>query len=288
MDKKETTNHIISRLQAGNTLDEIVDELSRIFNADPAVIMRFANNVISDHPEAMEQSSTRMDMPDWMEPLPIPLENPTTEPSHSFANSDLPPGLQTIINNNVADLDDLGTEPVNDIPTQELSNNPDITLDQQAIINIPVTNAIISDNHDDTSKANLVVLSEFVFQQLKKGNRHSDIVEQVCNQTGWHWNKSQRFVARIQTKNHDKLQSGKNRVIILISIGIILVGLVIAFNSVSLIFDYVKMAALAKTNPEALLSFSPQSTIYALVTMVTGIGMIIGGGVGITRALTKQ
>ena len=61
-----------------------------------------------------------------------------------------------------------------------------------------------------------------------------------------------------------------------------------AVNGFSLISDYAKMTALAKNNPEALLTFSPQSTIYALALMVTGTGMIIGGGVGITRALTKQ
>jgi hypothetical protein len=160
-------------------------------------------------------------------------------------------------------------------------------LPQQAEFVPPGTE---SNNIDDelSPKIDLEALSEEVFKRLKKQKRFNDVVEFVCQSTGWHWNKSQRFVARVKTKHHDELMSGQNRVTMIIGIGIIVVGLFMTLNGASVISDYAKLAVFAKTNPEALFAMSPQAIIFALMATVTGIGMIIGGGYGIGRALTNR
>ncbi len=82
--------------------------------------------------------------------------------------------------------------------------------------------------------------------------------------------------------------SGQNRLTLIIGIGIILAGLVMTLNGASVISDYAKSAVFARTNPEALFAMPPQAIIFALMAAVTGIGMIIGSGYGIGRALTNR
>ena len=288
MDKEQATNHILTRLRGGFGREEIVEEMSLILKAPAIVIRRFVDQVISNHPEDGTATTVYPDMPELMEPLPIRAEDPQAEPSPSFAETDLPPGLQDLLKKSSAALEAFPALPVEPVPVQHPLSSPDKSQPQQAALETPVEKSIDLKSQDEASKVDLEALNTFTFRQLKKRRRHNDIVEAVCHQTGWHWNQSQRFVARIQTKHHHELQSSKNRVIIVIGIGIILLGLILALNGANSISDYAKLAAHAKTNPEVLLNASAQGAVYALATIFTGMGMIIGGGFGIARALSNQ
>jgi hypothetical protein len=230
------------------------------------------------------RASTADDLPNWMQPLSFPTEPalPQTPPRIN-ENSDLPPGLQKLING--SDDNPGSDETETSSEGRELPQN---NLPKQAAFVAPSAKPDDSNRQEESSKINLEELSETVLAQFKKQRRHNDIVEYVCHQTGWHWNKSQRFVARVQTKNHEQLQSGQNRITIFIGIGIILIGLIIAFNGVSTISEYVKIAAFARTNPGALLNISPMPIISALAATITGVGMITGGGFGVGRALSNR
>jgi hypothetical protein len=61
-----------------------------------------------------------------------------------------------------------------------------------------------------------------------------------------------------------------------------------ALNGASALSDYARLAMYARTNPEVLLGVAPQSFIFAVAATITGIGMIIGGGFGVGRALTNR
>ncbi len=289
MDKQQATNHILTRLRAGYSPEEIADELSRILKAPAEVTSRFVNQVAASHPEAVPPPPTpqvdapayAQEMPEWLEPLPIRMEAEIQPASAAatgsqYANLDLPPGLLALIN-------ERGTPREFEEPAPT-SGEP---LPRQAKFVAPV---VKSDDLDDdlSPKIDLDSLSAEVIRQLKSQKRFNDVVEYVCGYTGWHWNKSQRFVARVKTKHHEELISGQNRTTIIIGIGIILVGLVMMLNGASVISDYAKLAVFARTNPEALFSISPQALIFALMATVTGIGMIIGGGYGVGRALTSN
>lgn len=290
MDKTQATNLIISRLQAGSDKEEIAEELSRILKAPINVTGRFVDQVVDSHPEAIPPSpqvEPTEPLPDWLESFPSPtepeLEN-TSPPSaeSQFSNLDLPPGLQVLLNEEAPSQ--IQREAA---PQPEPPNNFGDVLPQQAEF-VPPSAASENPDSDLSPKINLEPLQAEVLKQLKKQKRFNDVVEYVCQETGWHWNKSQRLVARVKTKHHDELMAGQNRVTIIIGLGIIIVGLVMTLNGASVISDYAKLAVFARTNPEALLTMSPQVIIFALVASVTGIGMIIGGGYGVGRALTNR
>ncbi len=288
MDKTQATNHILTRLRAGYETAEIAEELSRILKAPVEVAGRFVDQVAANHPTAVPPSSaSRDEMPDWMEPLPIQADPDVAAaaPAASvsqFTNSDLPPGLQALLNEEITP--EASGEPA---PNPGPATNSGEPLPRQAEFVPPGAESKNLDG-DLSPKIDLESLSEEVLKKLKKQKRFNDVVEFVCQSTGWHWNKSQRFVARVKTKHHEELMSGKNRLTIIIGIGIILVGLVMTLNGASVISDYAKLAVFSRTNPDALFAMSPQAIIFALMASVTGIGMIIGGGFGVGRALTNR
>jgi hypothetical protein len=289
MDKQQATQHILDRLRSSYSADEITNELSRMLNAPPEVTRRFVDQVISQHPEAVPAPPPDdIEIPDWMQSISIesPINSDpvqAVEPLDQSIYSDLPPNLQTLLDGNDSYVAPSLTE-----PDHEPADSAGIDLPLQAKFIPPNERNDNAKNGDESQAIDLEELSDYVLDQLKKQRRHNDIVETVCDRTGWHWNKSQRFVARVKTKNYEQLQSGQNRVIILVGIGIILAGLVMALNGASTIYEYAKIVTFAKTNPEALLDTSPQPIIFALAATFTGLGMIVGGGFGVGRAMTNS
>jgi hypothetical protein len=287
MDKQQATRHIVNRMRAGYGTPEIVDELSRILKAPTNVIGQFVDQVAAQHPEIAPpvQPVEQEDPPDWIESLspgPEPLVDP--EPRMPSTHSDLPPGLQQLIE----DSED-GNSWNESNASEEVRDDPYRDLPKRAEFVPPSEKSEDPLNPlNESTNGNLEELAKEVLSQLKKRRRQNDIVEFVCHQTGWHWNKSQRFVARTQTKNHEVLQASQNRVTLFVGIGIIIVGLVMALNGVTAIADYAKLAAFARTNPSVLLNVSPQGIVFALAASVTGLGMIIGGGYGVSRAIINH
>jgi hypothetical protein len=283
MDKEQATKHIITRLQAGYQAEEITEELSRLVKVSPEKVRPFVDQVAASHPEvfAAFQTASVGKSADGQEPVEI--SRAVEQPAPPTANidaagfSDLPPGLRTVIR----EAQTKGIEPAKPAPVSTPRESPEMSLPRQAEFVPP-------SEKKEASDIDLESLSAFALQQLKKQRRHNDIVEAVCRKTGWHWNKSQRFVAQVQTKHHDELQSGKNRMTMIVGTGIILAGVIVMLNGASALSDYAKIAVFAKTNPEALLNVSPSAILFALSATVTGIGMIVGGGYGIARALTNR
>jgi hypothetical protein len=282
MDKHQATDYTITRLQAGYQAEEITEELSRLLKAPIERVRPFVNQVATSHPDIVKapQPDPVSDLGEALSP-PITsheAEQPAPANDNMVASgfSDLPPGLQAIVKEAQTTRDDFAKS----APVSKPKDNQELPLPRQA--------KFAASPEKEESDVDLEALSEFAFQQLKKQRRHNDIVEDVCRKTGWHWNKSQRFVARVQTKHHDELQSSKNRVTMIVGVGIVLAGLIVALNGIGALSDYAKLAVFAKTNPEVLLDIAPSAIFLALSATVTGIGMVLGGGYGIARALTSR
>lgn len=126
-------------------------------------------------------------------------------------------------------------------------------------------------------------LESIVIQKIKKQQRHNDIVEFVCKETGWTWNRGQRFVARTQTTNHDELSKNQNRFTTLLSIGAILGGLGLLFWAVSILVDYYR-AYYGQVPSILSTDFIP----LVFLGLFSSLGFISGGTFGIYKTLSNQ
>jgi hypothetical protein len=281
MNKQEATDYILTQLQSGKTRKEIVKELSNLLNAPEKIVESFVVQVVSSNPEAANPPQKITNKAEGLESTPIRADTSPAGQSYVLDNSDLPPGIQALLNEGIPNIND--PPKISQAQTDPTDNHSisEIELPKQANLEASV-------HQIKPGQPDLEVLENFVLQQLKKQRRHNDIVEAVCNRTGWHWNTSQRFVAKTQTKHHDDLQSSRNRIPLIFGIGLILIGLFMAVNGVISLSDYVKFASVTTSTPEILLNISPQRVLFTLGAIVTGLGMVIGGSYGITRALSSR
>ena len=284
MNKEQATQHIRACLRNGDSPEEIAIELSGILNAPLEITRRFVNQVEDSFSAESPTQATIEPDSQFAEGAEIDrATSPPQTPSEPVQNIDLPPGLQALLLENPGYIEPTKSTSASNSPSPLESDLP-----RQASFNPGGEASSSGEKLDDELKVNKNELAAEVLKQLKKKRRHNDIVEDICNKTGWHWNKAQRFVAQVKTKNFEELQSTQNRTTIIVGTVIILIGLVMALAGGSTLADYAKIAVFARTNPEVLLSISPEFIFFALTQTVTGIGMIVGGGYGISRAITDH
>jgi hypothetical protein len=152
-----------------------------------------------------------------------------------------------------------------------------------------LTEQTASDDEDESGapphqiNVNRLELERFILQSLKKHRRQNDIVQVVCERTGWSWNKAQRFVARTQTKNHHELTKRNRLFMIPFSSIFIIGGFLLLLWSVLALLDYYN-------------GYSGQGTstlpfdfiILVFAGLLTSFGIIAGGIYGLYCTLTSQ
>ena len=128
-------------------------------------------------------------------------------------------------------------------------------------------------------------LSQSVLEMLRRHRKRSDIVLWVCEQSGAEWSQAQRFVAQVAVDNHRNISAHKGFPMIVLAVLFIAGGvglLVLGFLSLAPLFNRLTGTSIDFVPPIYL---SPET---ALGGMVTGLGMLIGGSVGIYFALQSQ
>jgi hypothetical protein len=287
MNKTQATDYIISRLQAGDQVDEIAEELSRTVNAPVDKVKPFVHQVATSVKIETPKTNTataaleEIEEASPLEPDKAQIKKPTNNQS---VYGELPPGLQKLIAEAEAKQAAAGVQPhapasKNGIPARAAHGTANTPAPQTEYFEKEQE----SDREFDPEALNAAILD-----RLKKSKRHNDIVEYVCLQTGWHWNKAQRYVARLQTKHHHELQSNKNRTTILVGVVTIFIGLVTMVYGASVLSDYAQLATYAQEHPEILLNIDPRVVLFGLAAGFSGLGMIIGGGYSIGKTLANR
>ncbi|MBN1538056.1 MAG: hypothetical protein JW908_15070 [Anaerolineales bacterium] len=141
-------------------------------------------------------------------------------------------------------------------------------------------------------------LKAFALDELKRQRKTSDIIEHLCQRTGWHWVEAEQFLESVRVDNSSQLEAHKNRLFILASLVMIVGGMLniaifcfwIFYNSRSgefLIPNDVEGGILLLINQLVWMFVkSPFAYIFYFAAL-TGIGMIIGGMIGFVIAFWR-
>jgi hypothetical protein len=105
----------------------------------------------------------------------------------------------------------------------------------------------------------------FVIGELGQHRSHDQVVRALCEQRGWNWREAERFVRRVEIEQHSKIAARQSSLVVGLSIGSVLAGAGLTI--------YTVFAALHGNFNE-----------YSPGLLLTGLGMVIGGIVGIWRA----
>ena len=129
-------------------------------------------------------------------------------------------------------------------------------------------------------------LKRWVIGCLSGHKKANDIVFQLCRQTGWDWNQAKRFVEQVGRESQKEIH--QRRMPLLMGIGL----LMIAGGAVAFVSAYPDLiTTLSQMEPPLEISrvveyiFLGRSGYLLAGKLVTGMAMIIGGGIGTLRAV---
>jgi hypothetical protein len=131
-------------------------------------------------------------------------------------------------------------------------------------------------------------LVNFVIGELTKNRKRSDIVMEICERTGVHWSEAQRFVGQVGAEQHTTINTRKNRLIIPMCIGAIVLGFVFTIGTA-----YPMLYLVTGRWEEFYSMVSSMGNMSDYISAApyifgTGIVLIAGGIIGLVTAMQSQ
>ncbi len=123
-------------------------------------------------------------------------------------------------------------------------------------------------------------LTNMIIKELGRHRSHQAIAEKICEESGLNWGEAEKMIAEVEAQNKRKISARQGPFLMIISIATLLLGIgLIAYNMeiIIAIFNSDLMGRL----------LSLQSGYYRLASLVTGVGMTIGGFYGIWTTLAS-
>jgi hypothetical protein len=130
-------------------------------------------------------------------------------------------------------------------------------------------------------------LAKWVVGCLAAHKKPNDIIFQLCKQTGWDWKQAQQFVEDVAEENQKEIHIRRSPLLIGLGFLFVISGAVLTFSSIldlndilsgmqwpmdfSQIIDYIFMA---------------RSGVIMAAKLVTGVAMLLGGGIGVWNAMS--
>jgi hypothetical protein len=132
-------------------------------------------------------------------------------------------------------------------------------------------------------------LEAFILRALMKTSKQSEVVMMVCERANLSWNDAQRLVARVATQNRKKLTGRQNMIVIPLAAIAIIAGLLLAYAGLSeILMVATAVQAIQAGNPAAIPIEARDPMRNAPWAVVFGIGLAVGGGFGLFKALKTQ
>ena len=121
-------------------------------------------------------------------------------------------------------------------------------------------------------------LTELVIRELGKHHERRDIVARICEQSTLGWGEAEQLVAEVESQNKRKIAARQGPFLIFVSIGTLVIGLGLLIYNIELIAAIFNKDLLGQI-------LSLRSGYLQLISLVTGLGMTVGGLYGVWNAL---
>ena len=123
-------------------------------------------------------------------------------------------------------------------------------------------------------------LTDLIIRELGKHHERRDIVAKICEQTTLGWGEAEQLVIDVESQHKKKIAARQGPFIIFVSIGTLVLGLGLLAYNLELILAIFKKDFLGQ-----LLSL--RSGYFQVLSLITGLGMTVGGLYGVWTALAS-
>jgi hypothetical protein len=121
-------------------------------------------------------------------------------------------------------------------------------------------------------------LIELVIRELGKHHERRDIVARICEQSTLGWGEAEQLVTEVESQYKRKIAARQGPLLVFVSVGTLVIGLGL------LIYNFELIAAIFNKDLLGQI-LSLRSGYLQLISLVTGLGMTVGGVYGLWSAL---
>lgn len=121
-------------------------------------------------------------------------------------------------------------------------------------------------------------LTNLIIKELSRHKDRKEIVQKVCEQSTLNWSEAERLVEEFASQNKRKIAARQSPLLIFLSIGTLVLGIGLLAYNVKFVMDFFQKDTMGQI-------LSLQSGYYRVATLVTGVGMTIGGFYGMWNTL---
>jgi len=121
-------------------------------------------------------------------------------------------------------------------------------------------------------------LIELVIRELGKHHERRDIVARICEQSTLGWGEAEQLVTEVESQYKRKIAARQGPLLIFVSVGTLVIGLGLLIYNIELIVAIFNKDLLGQV-------LSLRSGYLQLISLVTGLGMTVGGLYGLWNAL---
>ena len=121
-------------------------------------------------------------------------------------------------------------------------------------------------------------LIELVIRELGKHHERRDIVARICEQSTLGWGEAEQLVTEVESQYKRKIAARQGPLLVFVSVGTLVIGLGLLIYNIELIAAIFNKDLLGQV-------LSLRSGYLQLISLVTGLGMTVGGLYGLWNAL---
>ena len=123
-------------------------------------------------------------------------------------------------------------------------------------------------------------LTNMIIKELGRHCDRQEIVRKICEQSNRSWGEAENLIAEVETQNRRKIATRQGPLLMFLSVGSLILGIgLLAYNMEILI------AIFNADLMQQILSL--QSGYYRLASLLTGLGMTVGGLYGVWTTMAS-
>jgi len=121
----------------------------------------------------------------------------------------------------------------------------------------------------------------FVVQELGKHQSRNEVIVALCQKSGMNWVQAEQFVKQVEVDHKTTIGSRQRPLFIVMGITFIVVGCGLLIYNIQYVISLFQRDAVG-------LTLAATSATYRIGSMVTGLGMLIGGIIGLFRVMSDS
>ena len=123
-------------------------------------------------------------------------------------------------------------------------------------------------------------LTNMIIKDLGRHHDRQEIARKICEQTNLSWGEAENLIAEVEAQNRRKIATRQGPLLMILSIGSLILGIgLLAYNMEILI------AIFNADLMQQILSL--RSGYYRLASLLTGLGMTVGGLYGVWTTMAS-